>query len=153
MTTALLSDDAAYLMSSYRINSIIDELTEASSSKCFKYLDRWKLRAINWHSKLTFTHHFSSVRDKALGHYFTNTQRKLLYYLYIRPVKTYAAPIPTSTSKTKQRKLWTVQNKCLHLVGNFSTQLRILAQHTTLQVPGNSMYVFKLSLHFFNPFD
>ena len=196
---ALFADDTAFYLSSYRIDTIANRLSEAIK-KLLKYLNRWKMKinerktlaiiftrrrplininvqingqpvpwskkikylGVHLDSKLTFTHHINAICDKTMGlihniyplfnkySELNINNKKLMYYIFLRSVMSYAAPIWANTCKTNYNKLQIVQNKCLRIIGKFPRWTRIDHMHTTLNIPSISTHIYKLTLNFFN---
>jgi hypothetical protein len=79
--------------------------------------------------KLLFTKHLTSVTHKATGVFLqlpphlardstlSIPNKITLYQVFIRSVLTYAAPVWSNTSSSKNRRLQILQSKCLRVIG------------------------------------
>lgn len=120
-----------------------------------------KYLGVQLDSKLTFTKHINTQCDKAIGlmqrffpvfnnkSHLSISNKKLLYYLYIRPVLLYACPVWINACKTNFRKLQITQNKSLRFIGSLPRWTPILHMHEVLDIPPIYDYVLNLAKNFF----
>ena len=98
-------------------------------------------------SKLKFTIHVNSQCNKAIGlmqklfpllnnkSKLSINNKKLIYYLYIRPLLCYACPVWSYTAASNYKKLQITQNKFLRFVGSFPRRTPVMLIHESLDVP------------------
>jgi hypothetical protein len=72
-----------------------------------------------------------------------------LYKLYIRSVRTYAAPVWSNTSSSNYRRLQILQSKCLRVIGNYPRRTPIPGLHAALNVAPIRDSIYHLTNNFF----
>jgi hypothetical protein len=76
----------------------------------------------------------------------------LVYYLYIRSMLLYSAPVWSNTCETNYGKLQRIQNNCLRLIGSFPRRTPIDLMHS-MHIPSISTYVYTITLKFVTKYD
>lgn len=111
--------------------------------------------------KLTFSTHVNKIREKfytalkilyPIFNRFSKLNKhnkSLLYKTCLRPVITYASPVWSNTCKTNMKKLQTLQNTCLRIIGDYPMYTTIDEMHNHLHFEPLITYIDKINTKFF----